>query len=75
MAGHDDERYRGREGKEVNYWWVVNVIWRLCRSAFLKHVAASLINERNVTLQSLCQLGPLRSQRFGSGQCKVLWNN
>ena len=34
------------------------MIWRLCHSMFLKHVAL-LINESNITLQSPCQLGPL----------------
>ena len=35
------------------------MIWKLCHSTFLKHFAASLINESNVTLQYLCQVGPL----------------
>ena len=50
---------RGREGTDVNNCWVVKVIWRLCHSTFMKHFAASLINENNIALQFLCQLGPL----------------
>ena len=49
---------RGRERTEMNIWWIVKAIWRLCHSMFVKHFAASLINERNITLQSLCQLDP-----------------
>ena len=43
---------RGREGTELNIWWVVKVIRRLCHSTFSKDFAASLINKRNVTFSS-----------------------
>ena len=50
----------------MNIWWVVKVIWRLCHSMFVKHFAASLINERNITLQSLCRLGPFAQSAIWS---------
>ena len=57
--GRQEMMPRGRDGTEINIVWVVKFKRRLCHSTFMKHFAATLINENNITLQSLCQLGPL----------------